>query len=725
MMIYFRKLHSLFLGFVFFVFIFASPSAKGQLVVSNAMTPAQLVQTVLLGSGITVSNITYNGSPLAIGSFNGSSSNIGLPAGVIMATGEISNAVGPNNDSGFGNYTDFSLPGDPDLDQIMSPTSSYDAAILEFDFIPTSDTVKFRYVFGSEEYMEFVSSSFINDAFGFFISGPGITGPFSSNSKNIALIPGTTLPVTMFNLNLNSNGAYYFDNGDGQGSGTAPDGLTVQYDGFTVPLTAVAHVQCGLTYHIKIAIGDGGDGMIDSGVFLEAGSFASSGSVILTSGTNFGGSVAGNDSTIYEGCGFASLMVDRGTSNISNGQTFFYSLGGTAINGDDFTALGDSVYFAPGQDTAYIIINSIADGLIEGTETVILSLFVTSVCNGNDTLSKTIYIIDTPPLKVRLNDDTSLVCPSQNLVLTAATFGGSAIGGYRYSWTNSLGNKDTIHINPLVNTTYKVTVTDSCGNTATDSSTVYFIPYTPLHLTLNNDTVICGGGRVLLDADVTNGLPNYTYVWSPNMTTHDSVTVRPANTTAYILNVTDACGFTKTDTVNVTVYPINSDFQYSFTTNQSLAFDNLSSGAVSYYWNFGDASDDSISALANPEHYYSNEGTFNVMLISINQNGCSDTAFRTIIILPDFYFYFPNAFSPNKNNKNDVFRGYGEGLKSYRMRIFDRWGQLIFESNDINIGWDGTYKGDDVSSGVYVCVFDVENFRSNKNRRFGSITLIR
>lgn len=725
-MVRFKNFHSFFSGFVFPVLIIITPFAKAQLVTNSTMTPTQLVQTVLLGSGVTASNITYNGAPVAIGSFNGVPSNIGLAAGVIMSSGDIINAVGPNNQSGAS--TGNNLPGDPDLDQIMSPTLSYDAAILEFDFIPTSDTVKFRYVFGSEEYMEYVSTTpgGINDGFGFFISGPGISGPFSNNAKNIALIPGTTLPVTMFNLNLNSYGTYYFDNGDGFGSGTAPDGQTVQYDGFTVPLTAITNVQCGLTYHIKLAIADGGDGILDSGVFLEAGSFASSGSVELTAGTYFGGAIAaGNDSTIYEGCGFASLLVNRGSGNSSTAQTFYYSVSGTATNGADYTAIGDSVYMAVGQDSAYIVINSLPDLIIEGTETVFLSLFVTSPCNGNDTLHKTIYIIDTPPLKVSLNDDTSLVCPSQNLFLTATTAGGVAIGGYSYSWTNSSGTHDTIHIHPLVTTTYIVTVTDSCGHTASDTSIVNFIPYVPLQLSLNNDTIICEGHRLLLDANVTNGLPMYSYLWSPNVTTQDSITVQPASSTTYTLKVTDACGYSKSDTVDVTVYPISTSFQYSYITNQTVGFTNLSNGAIAYYWNFGDASDDSTSTLENPEHFYIDDGSYNVMFISVNQNGCADTAYQTVVILPDFYFYFPNAFTPNNNKNNDFFTGYGAGIKSYHMRIFDRWGRLMFESTDINTGWDGNYKGSQAESAVYVCAFDVESLRGKKIRRIGSVTLVR
>ncbi|MDP1747265.1 MAG: PKD domain-containing protein, partial [Bacteroidota bacterium] len=333
--------------------------------------------------------------------------------------------------------------------------------------------------------------------------------------------------------------------------------------------------------------------------------------------------------------------------------------------------------------SALIIINSLPDLLIEGTETAMLSLYVINPCSGTDTLTKNIYIVDTPPLKVSLNDDTTLVCPAQGLFLTANTAGGVAVGGFTYTWVNAsgsggwsnvVGTVDTVHINPLLTTTYIVTVSDSCGNTASDTATFNYSAYVPMQVTLNNDTIICGGQQVLLDADVINGLPGYTYLWTPNVTTMDSVTVLPPTSAVYTLQVTDLCGYSKKDTVNVTVYPISSDFQPVFTTNQAVTFNDLSVGAATYFWNFGDGSDDSTSTLASPEHFYADDGTYTAMLISINPNGCSDTSYKTVEILPDFYFYFPDAFTPNKNGNNDFFMGYGAGIKTYRMRIFDRWG---------------------------------------------------
>src|SRR5688572_7544368 len=138
--------------------LFFFQGASAQITVTNNApynTAAYLVQNVLLGTGINASNFTYNGIPIAIGFFNGVGSNLGLDSGIIMTCGDINLAPGPNNNTSAALQS--GLPGDIDLDSIMAPTLSYDACILEFDFVPMADTVKFRYVFGSDEYMEWVS----------------------------------------------------------------------------------------------------------------------------------------------------------------------------------------------------------------------------------------------------------------------------------------------------------------------------------------------------------------------------------------------------------------------------------------------------------------------------------------------------------------------------------------------------------------------------------------
>ena len=157
---------------------------------------------MLVGGGVTISNVTMNCPSGAWGSFEGSNSNVGMTSGIILACGDINNAVGPNVSTGI--TTDYSAPGDADLENLAGQNTN-DACILEFDVKATGDTLKFKYVFGSDEYTEYVGS--INDIFAFFISGPGITG-----SQNIALLPGTTDPVAIFTVNCLNGSPYYICN---------------------------------------------------------------------------------------------------------------------------------------------------------------------------------------------------------------------------------------------------------------------------------------------------------------------------------------------------------------------------------------------------------------------------------------------------------------------------------------------------------------------------------
>ncbi|HNR54963.1 MAG TPA: choice-of-anchor L domain-containing protein, partial [Flavobacteriales bacterium] len=157
-------------------------SLPAQLLVDGTLTPEQLVQNVLLGGGVTVSNITFNGVAMApvseqAGSFIApAGSNLGLEAGLILSSGLV--VSDPDNfDYGAnGDVDDFAsnqMGGGSDADlELLSGQAINDAAILEFDFVPTGDSLQFRYVFGSEEYPSFTCSNY-NDAFGFFLSGPG------------------------------------------------------------------------------------------------------------------------------------------------------------------------------------------------------------------------------------------------------------------------------------------------------------------------------------------------------------------------------------------------------------------------------------------------------------------------------------------------------------------------------------------------------------------------
>ncbi len=172
------------------ILICSTGQLKSQLIIDNSVTLEEAI-AILLGPNVEFSNVTFNGAAVStnqIGSFNSANANVGIATGIIMGTGDVENATGPNDASssslGGGN---FGIT-DPDLDELDGLTHN-DAAILEFDFVATGSSVSFQYVFASDEYPEYTADcGDVSDVFGFFLSGPGITGTFTNNAINIALI---------------------------------------------------------------------------------------------------------------------------------------------------------------------------------------------------------------------------------------------------------------------------------------------------------------------------------------------------------------------------------------------------------------------------------------------------------------------------------------------------------------------------------------------------------
>lgn len=237
---------------LFTLFLFCT-NAEAQLFVDTSFTAQEMVMDFFHhpDTCVAISNVTYTGDSEAVGFFDGSASNIGLDAGIMLATGSIFNAIGPNDHTSAGNA--FFTPGDSDLEAIIGGSLTTDAAVLEFDLSSTESVIEFRYVFASEEYPEYVGSPF-NDAFAFIVTGPGFTGP-----QNIALVPGGSTPVAINNVNDGINPGFYTNN-DG--------GTTIQYDGFTTVLAAPMNLIPFETYHVKLVVADIGDSLLDSGIFI-------------------------------------------------------------------------------------------------------------------------------------------------------------------------------------------------------------------------------------------------------------------------------------------------------------------------------------------------------------------------------------------------------------------------------------------------------------------------
>ena len=601
-------------------------SASSQLSVSNTApnnNQNHLVQNVLLGSGVVATNITFNGAPVpsggiaspAIGFFDNTMATtlgIGLDSGIIMTSGTVANAVGPNTNGGIS--ANNTLPGDPDL-AVLAGVNTNDANILEFDFVPSADTVRFRYVFASEEYPEYVSvgGGGVNDVFGFFISGPGITGPFSSpagfpgGSQNIALIPGTTTPVSINTVNDQVNTNYYVANGaNPNGSGTILANPDVQYDGFTTVLTAIAVVIPCDTYHIKLAIADGGDFILDSGVFLEAKSF-SSGAVTVTAQPTY--SQFANDTNLYEGCGNVSLTFQR-YANLSNPYTVHYTIAGTATNGVDYSTIADSVVWGAGVDQVTVTFNVIDDGTTEGPETITFIIppdTANTPCLPPVPTIVTLTINERPALTLNAMNDTVL-CSEDSVTLGVQ--GLTGIPDFQYLWSTG-DTLDSLTIaNPLTTTTYQVTMTDACGlDTLTDNVTVTVIT-PPLQVAVTDDTIGCLGDQAIISVAALSGSGPYQYQWGSGGTTaQTNVTL---SSTGYVpVTVTDVCGQTVQDSALVSVilppFSISTNDVTIDCTVDSVQIDvNVGSGTppYQYTWSHGPTTGSNFVSPSSTTTYY-------------------------------------------------------------------------------------------------------------------------
>jgi gliding motility-associated-like protein len=523
---------------------------NAQLIISNStyVSPSaaqSLVNNVLLGAGVTASNITFTpagGEPIQLGFFNGLNSNIGLDSGIVMSTGDIADLV-PGSFGGAqpigGSVADLltlanSVP--PLIGQSFSVSSTNDAAVLEFDFVPAADTVKFRYVFGSDEYTTWINSQY-NDVFGFFISGPGINGPFSGNSENIAVVPNTNppLPITISSVQPNLNNQYYISN---------TNQTSVALNGFTTIFTAISPVICGETYHIRLAIADGSDNGLDSGVFLEALSFTSNAVSVVSNTLN-------GDTTIVEDCSQAAFTFFRPGSTTDT-LVLNFTVSGTAIEGVDYSAIPDSVTFLPGENTVVVPIIPLADGITEGPESIIVS-FTQDIC-GSFLITSSIWIVPVTPI-VAFAPDTSLGCPNTPITLQAQYSGGYP--PYTVIW-NTGDTANSIVANPgNTTTTYYYTVVDTCyGIAVTDSITVNVAPGLPLQIT-GTDICLESGAIGTLTSVGSGGFPPYNYAWLLNgnfISFSQDLTISGFVDTTYVVQITDGCGSTLAfDSVNVTI----------------------------------------------------------------------------------------------------------------------------------------------------------------------------
>ena len=339
----------------------------------------------------------------------------------------------------------------------------------------------------------------------------------------------------------------------------------------------------------------------------------------------------------------------------------------------------------------------------------------------------------------------SPICPGQSSLISALASGST--GPVTYNWSNSLGTgAGPFIIIPSQPITYYVTVSNTCGTSVLDSVVIAFNPPPTVAAAFTGTLACVPGSLSFIDSSVTGNAndPITSWLWNfgdgtTGTTQNPSHYYTAPGTYSITLTVTTDGYCTNNNSsspiiVNAYPYPVA---QFSVnSTSLNLPYDvlnctNQSTGATTYQWNFGDGS---TSSLTNPSHNYTTVGFYQVQLIATSQKGCSDTA--NINIITDADVVFPNAFTPSGdganggyyipgNLDNDIFFPYTSGVVEYKFQVFDRWGELIFETEDIKQGWDGYYRGKICQQGVYVWKAYVKLNNGKEFKKTGDVTLLR
>jgi gliding motility-associated-like protein len=577
-------------------------------------------------------------------------------------------------------------------------------------------------------------------------------------------------PVSINNVNNGTanggpcmNCAYYVNN---------TGGMSLEYDGLTTVLTAWLKVVPCVTYHLKLAIADAGDGILDSGVFLEANSLISNNVQLSTFTTS-----PGIDTMAVEGCNNAAVRFKL--PSITNvAKTVYYSIGGSATNGVDYVTIPNSIIIPAGSDSAILYINPIMDSITEGIETVRIiantsycttdTIFVyikdyhpldpvtsndTILCATPSTLFNTdslgigpytwlwstgdttslvsIYPANTTLYTVTITDrcqmshtDSVLVTVSKPVILTTgdticdgdiATVSASATGATFYEW-NTGDFTPSIDVSPSGMTVYTVIVTDTLGCKDTADAVVW-VNALPVP-TITNDTTICRNDSITLDA----GGGDF-YEWSTGHL-QQSIAVSPNHGTGYTVTVTDhnQCTSTTDMWLDVIQLPQTAIWAEADTICRGASITLQASGATDYLWS--DNTSRTAITVAPPE-----SSTYWVIgTNSMNGIFCHLTDTFHLGVKRCNRFYVPNAFTPDGDGINDQFGPVGifNGVERFEVYIFDRLGKVVFYSSDPAIQWDGRDSGGNLApEAVYAYRMYIKEAYSDEYQMIGTVTLIR
>jgi gliding motility-associated-like protein len=520
------------------------------------------------------------------------------------------------------------------------------------------------------------------------------------NSCSSSISVGVTQPATLSSAIGTSTGPVCF----GSSNGSA----TVSVSGGTIPYSYLWNDgQTGSTAVNLIA------GTYTVTV-TDANNCTAISNVIITQPTQVITSAGNNDTICLGTSGTVTASASGGAGNY-----YFVWQPGPAVN-------SGTLNVTPTDNTEYIVVAYDEDG-----------------CAGSpDTVSAIVYELTGANVEAIAY---SPICPGQSSPVYVQITGDT--GPLTYSWNNGLGNGPGAYVvTPASPTTYIVTVTNSCGTSVIDSVDITFNP--PPTIDLSSDTnAICVPGIVqFTDNSITGNLSDPITSWYWNFgdgtfsTLQNPSHVFPSpGTYPVTVTVTTSAGCTNNNAsgpyyVNAYPYPIAA---FSLNSTQlDLPYDvligtNLSVGASTYYWTFGDGGS---STEINPSYLYSSVGVYPVQLIATSTNGCSDTAYSEVTTNADVVF--PNVFTPDENGPsggfydissltNDIFFPYTSGVVEFQLRIFNRWGELIFETFDVKQGWDGYYRGQLCQQDVYIWQASLKLNNGKTFNKTGDVTLLR
>jgi gliding motility-associated-like protein len=344
-----------------------------------------------------------------------------------------------------------------------------------------------------------------------------------------------------------------------------------------------------------------------------------------------------------------------------------------------------------------------------------------------------------PPLGVTVTPLTASFCAGGSTTFTAKATGGDSV--YTYTWMPGNLSGPSVTVTATTTTTYTVTVKDNCGTPSDSATAIITIDPAPLVGFEVDSTSGCYPLCVSFkDTSTVSGGTIAKWAWNFGDSAKDTVQNPKhcySNPGQYTVSLTatsnNGCVSSLTVANMITVYPhpIASFIlgpQPTTIMAPTIYFTDESTDPnpiVKWSWDFKDIPDSGNSTQQNPHHSYNDTGTFCPWLTVTDIHGCTDSTSNCLFIEPQFTLYIPDAFTPNNDGLNDVFEPKGEALKSFNMYIFDRWGLMLYHTDDLFKGWDGTYGGKVCQTDTYVYLIDILDNNSEKHSYIGKVTLIR